>query len=428
MMGDPTSQSPDPVSLDGSGPSSLSSELKRTSITRLSLSDFRNYITVDQRFDDRSVVLYGPNGAGKTNLLEAISLLGPGRGMRRAVFADVSREAISAPGQMLGEDELGSDEKLPLSTGGWAVAAGATGALGEVRLGTGLIAPQGGAMGPGPRQCRIDGANVKSASAFADHLRITWLTPAQDRLFTGPASDRRRFLDRLVSTIDPSHGRTLQAFEQAMKERNRLLEERNSDPAWLSAIEAQMAAAAVAVAAGRSDAVTRLQELLHGRSEHSAFPSALVELKGSLEASLREIPAVDAEDDYAQNLSVQRGRDRAAGRALDGPHRSDLEVFHGITGAPAGRCSTGEQKALLIAIILAETRLIGADFGGFAPILLLDEVAAHLDGRRRVALFEEIEALGAQAWMTGTDRLLFEALSGNATFVSVQGGQLAAEG
>lgn len=388
----------------------------RTAVTRLSILDFRNYETLDHRFGNRSVVLYGANGAGKTNLLEAISLLGPGRGLRRTVFTDLARNQ---------------------GAGGWAVAAEAIGAQGPVRLGTGLVvapgAPHGAAAGDAPvtlppRQCRIDGRNVKSAGAFADHLRITWLTPAQDRLFSGPAADRRRFLDRLVATIDPAHGRTVQAFEHAMRTRNRLLAEGQADPGWLSAIEAQMAEAGVAMAAGRAVAVARAAELLGARAGASAFPPAKVTLEGALEARLETVPAVDVEDEYRARLAAARAMDRAAGRTLEGPHRSDLAVVHGVTGIAAGRCSTGEQKALLIAIILAEARLIAADFGGFKPILLLDEIAAHLDARRRTALFGEIEALGAQAWLTGTDRVLFAELEDRAYFVSVEAGSLMAQG
>lgn len=380
----------------------------RTAVTRLSISDFRNYETLDHRFGDRLVVLHGANGAGKTNLLEAISLLGPGRGLRRTVFSDLARNR---------------------GAGGWAVAAEASGALGPVRLGTGLVVAPGETLAARPpRQCRIDGHNVKSAGAFADHLRIIWITPAQDRLFTGPAADRRRFLDRLVATIDPAHGRTVQAFEHAMRERNRvLLADGAANPGWLSAIEAQMAEAGVAMAAGRAGVGARLAELLGVRAGASAFPPALVTVEGELEARLEKVPAVEAEDEYRARLAAARSADRAAGRALDGPHRSDLAVVHGVTGVAAGHCSTGEQKALLIAIILAEARLIAADFGGFTPILLLDEIAAHLDAHRRAALFGEIEALGAQAWLTGTDRGLFAELKDRAVFVSVEAGHLVAE-
>ncbi len=384
----------------------------RTAITRVSLTDFRNYEILDQRFGDRSVVLYGANGAGKTNLLEAISLLGPGRGLRRTVFTELARSR---------------------GPGGWAVAAEAVGATGPVRLGTGLVAaasdPTTGPAAPisSTRQCRIDGHKVKSSGAFADHLRLTWLTPAQDRLFSGPATDRRRFLDRLVASIDPAHSRTVQAFEHAMKERNSQLAGGSGDTGWLSATETQMAEAGVAVAAGRAAAVARLADQIGDRAHASAFPPALVTLEGTLEARLDTVPAVEVEDEYRMQLLSARAMDKAAGRALAGPHRSDLVVVHGVTGIAAKNCSTGEQKALLIALILAEARLIAADFGGFSPILLLDEIVAHLDARRRAALFGELEALGAQAWATGTDRMLFSELENRAVFICVQGGRLAAE-
>ena len=376
----------------------------RAAVLRLSLSDFRNYEALSHRFGPRSVVLFGANGAGKTNLLEALSMLGPGRGLRRAAFAELARAG---------------------GPGGWAVAAEAEGPAGSVRLGTGVLGGAAEAGEAAPRQCRVDGMSVRGPGAFADHLRITWLTPAQDRLFSGPAGDRRRFLDRLVATIDPAHGRQVLAFEQATKERNRLLET-GGDPAWLTAIEAQMAEAGVAVAAGRAEAAARLSELLALRAGASAFPPAVVALDGELETRLGAAPAVEVEDDYRDMLRLGRPRDRAAGRALDGPQRSDLRVSHGGTGLAAGLCSTGEQKALLVSIVLAEARLIAADFGGFAPILLLDEIAAHLDAVRRAALFDEIAALGAQAWMTGTDRSLFAALEGRASFAEVEDGTLTA--
>lgn len=381
--------------------------LRRAAVLRLSLTDFRNYAAVSQVFGERCVVLHGHNGSGKTNLLEAISLFSPGRGLRRAAFAELAR--ADGPG-------------------GWAVAAEVDGAQGRVRIGTGQL-PQAGAAEADapPRQCRLDGASVRSPGAFAEHLRITWLTPAQDRLFTGPASDRRRFLDRLVATVDPGHHRALSALEQALRERNRLLTAGPGDTAWLSAIEAQLAAAAVAVAAGRVEACARLAVLLETRARSSEFPPARVAVDGEMETSLAETAAVEVEDRYRERLRNCRPRDQAAGRTLDGPHRSDLKVVHGRTGVAAGSCSTGEQKALLISMILAEARLIAADFGGVAPVILLDEVAAHLDAARRAALFEELIALGGQAWLTGTDRLLFEGLSDRALFVCVEAGRLVPE-
>ena len=372
--------------------------IRRAAIRRLALTDFRNCAHIDLRLTGEPVVLWGANGAGKTNLLEAVSLLAPGRGLRRARFADCA---------------------CSHGEGGWAVASEVEGPLGAARLGTGRLASQ--EAGSGQRQCRLDGQMLAGPGRFTDHLRVAWLTPAQDRIFSGPAADRRRFLDTLVASDHPQHGRILGAFTQAMRERNRLLAQDRPDPAWLTALEVQMADTGVAVAAGRRTALARLQSRISETS--SAFPPAEVGLEGTLEAHLETTPAVEVEAGYRQRLQEARGRDAGAGRTLEGPHRSDLLVADARTGIAAERCSTGEQKALLICIVLAQARLIASDFSGFTPVLLLDEIAAHLDAQRRGALFDELLALGCQAWLTGTDRSLFAGLEGQACFVNIEGGK-----
>lgn len=370
-------------------------------VRRLTLSGFRNYAGARLVTGGRTVVLTGPNGAGKTNLLEALSLLAPGRGLRGDAFCDLARQ--------------GGD-------GGWAVAADIEGPEGEVRLGAAFEASAGEA-----RQVRIDSAPQRGSGALGRHARLLWLTPAMDRLFTAPASDRRRFLDRLVIAFDPGHGVRVTQFEKAMRERNRLLEAGETDAAWLSAIEEQMAACAIAIAASRRCAVEALSAYVgetRTARDGGAFPWVSIAIAGEIEGALAAEPAVKAEDAYRRRLRDGRRLDQAAGRTLAGPHRSDLEVMHGPRAMPAGKCSTGEQKALLIGITLAHARAVRDAFQGFAPLLLLDEVAAHLDAARREGLYGELAELGAQAWLTGADEALFDACRGDALFVRVEAGTL----
>lgn len=377
---------------------SLASAPTCAHLVNLKLWNFRNYSALDLDLDARPVVLAGANGAGKTNLLEAVSFLAPGRGLRRAVYADVAR--------------LGGD-------GTWAVAARLDGRLGAATIGTGLAAaptPGEGAQ----RRIRIDRAPVRSADILTDHLGVIWLTPAMDGLFTGPASDRRRFVDRLVVTLDGAHGSRVSAFERAMRQRNRLLEDMSAEAALLDAVEAQVAELAVAVAAARREAVCRLADLA-GAAGPGDFPRAGLDLAGTLEAELGAGAAGEVEDAYRARLTRARGRDRAAGRMLEGPHRSDLAVMHRDKAMPAAQCSTGEQKGLLLGLVLAEARLV-AEMTGAAPLLLLDEVAAHLDAARRGALYEALVALGAQAWLTGTDAALFAPLAEGAQHFEVSSG------
>lgn len=377
-------------------------------ITRLRLTDFRSYHAADLRTGAGPIVLVGPNGAGKTNLLEAISLLAPGRGLRRA-----------------GLDQFAARRPDGTQTAGWAMSAVVEGRYGEATLGTGIEAEAGEARA---RRCRVDGEPVGSAAAFADHLRVVWLTPDMDGLFTGPPSDRRRFLDRLVLAVDAEHGARVNALERALRSRNRLLEDPSTDPRYLDAVEQELAALAVAVAAARLETVRRLAAGIArgrdaGRDDTSPFPWATVALEGEVERALGREPATVVEDQYRLNLRATRARDRAAGRTLDGPHLTDFSVGHGPKAIPAAQGSTGEQKALLIGLALAHARLVG-EMAGMAPVMLLDDVVAYLDPARRAALFEALDALGSQVWMTGADPAAFTALGASAERFEVRPGHV----
>ena len=370
-------------------------------IHRLTLTHFRNYRAAGFATRGDVVVLVGPNGAGKTNAIEAISYLSPGRGLRRATLEDVA-------------DNQGD--------GSWAVSAEVEGALGLATLGTGIDAPSGEAAATG-RRCRIDREPVSSATAFGDHLRMVWLTPTMDGLFLGAASERRRFFDRLVLAIDSEHSSRVSALDRSLRSRNRLLEVRNYDDHWCDAIERETAELAVAVAAMRGQTATRLAAMLRSRGEASAFPSAQIMLDGWMENALLTEPATSVEDRYRQILRDSRARDAAAGRTLDGPHLTDLEVIYAPKGMAARDASTGEQKALLIGLVLAHASLV-AEMTGIIPLLLLDEVVAHLDPDRRAALFHELTRLGAQVWMTGADPLAFTDVGASGEIFNVKNGQI----
>jgi DNA replication and repair protein RecF len=376
-------------------------------IERLRLANFRNYSELTLDAGPGPIVLTGPNGAGKTNLLEAVSLLTAGQGLRRAPFAELTR--------------LGSPA--------WAVAGTIHTPDGTVTVGTGYDRQSPGAQGArSGRAVRIDGAGRAGSGALAAELDVFWITPAMDGLFTGAAGDRRRFLDRLIPAFDPGYRSVLGRFERAMQQRNRLLSDGVRDDARLAGLERIMAEAGVAVAAARAAAVAELAATIAARREAAAdspFPWAEIAIAGFLEADLARLPAVDVEDAYAAALRDARERDRAAGRTLEGPHRADLVVGHGPKSMPAGVCSTGEQKALLIGLVLAHAEHVRRHRDGRTPVLLLDEIAAHLDPPRRAALFDEIVALGGQAWMTGTDPEGFSALAGRAQFHRVEEGRIA---
>ncbi len=353
-------------------------------VTRLIARDFRNHADLELTPTARFVALVGENGAGKTNLLEAISLFVPGRGLRRAEFATMARAA---------------------GPGGFAVSLTLDRDGAEHRLGTGLEPP--GPDGRASRLCRIDGAAAPSPVAFSEFLRVVWLTPDLDGLFRGAAGDRRRFLDRLVLAVDAGHGARVSAMERALRSRNRLLEERPDDDRWLDAVEREVAELGVAVALARRETAERLDRLIaETRDDAQPFPWASIRLEGDLDDLVAVWPAIEAEDRFRLALRNGRHRDRAAGRTLIGPQTSDLVVRHGPKDVPAGTASTGEQKALLIGLVLAHARLVRA-MSGIAPLILLDEVAAHLDPRRRAGLFEALDALPGQVWMTGADPAAF---------------------
>jgi DNA replication and repair protein RecF len=432
------------------GPSSESlSRANALWIERLALTNFRSYASASVATDAGPQVIVGANGSGKTNLLEALSLLSPGQGLRRVPFGDLARAS---------------------GDGSFVVSVRAHTLAGPADIGTGLQArtptpnrsPQGGGESSEPagnssqggggfksphertleripersagrtservgRIVRIDGAAQSGSGALADYLEIIWVTPAMDGLFTGPASERRRFLDRLILCFDHGYRTIAGRFERAMTSRNRLLADGVRDNAQLSGFEQVMAENGIAVAAARLEAVVAMGQIVEkrrARDPNSAFPWSMLRLEGSIEDNLQRVSAVEAEDLYAQILRETRERDRAASRTLDGPHRSDLIVEHGPKALAARHCSTGEQKALLLGLVLAHAELLTERQEGAAPILLLDEITAHLDSDRRAALFEEILRLGAQAWMTGTDANAFDALSQRARFWRVEEGKI----
>ena len=375
-----------------------------TALTRLSLTDFRSYATAELELDGRPVWLAGPNGAGKTNLLEAVSFLIPGRGLRGSSLAEVGRRM---PGETAGR--------------AWAVAVTIRADGEETRLGTGV--EQAGAS---RRVVRVEGEPAPPGR-LAEHIRQVWLTPAQDRLFLEGAADRRRFFDRLVFAAEPAHAAHVQAYEKAMRERMRLLTDGPPDPAWLDALEARLAEVGTLMVEARARTLAALAAEIATRGERP-FPQARLSLTGDWERMAGEgAEFADIEATLARALAAARDRDAAAGRALTGPHRGDLSVIHAEKDRAAGECSTGEQKALILNLVLAQAARL-ARAAAPSPILLLDEVAAHLDARRRAALFDEIEALGLQAFLTGTDEMLFDGLAGRAQGFRVEGSGLAAVG
>ena len=351
-------------------------ERSRLAVTRLQLTNFRSYGFGEITVSGAPVVLAGPNGAGKTNVLDAISLLSPGRGLRGAKLAEHTRK-----GPVAAEETL------------WAVAATVARGETEYDIGTGLT------QASASRQVRLNGAAAQSSADLGDIVQLIWLTPAMDRLFTESAGGRRRFLDRLVLGFEPSHARAATRYETAMRERARLLKYGPRDPAWLDGLENEMAEAGIQIAQARAATMEKLCRALAERGLAGVFPAAALSLSDDLHNGRA--------DDLRDAFAASRMRDAEAGRTLAGPHTTDLHVRHTLKRADARDCSTGEQKALLISIMLADARELARSREGLAPILLLDEIAAHLDAVRRAALFEEVHALSAQAWMTGTDLSLF---------------------
>ncbi|MEM9667503.1 MAG: DNA replication/repair protein RecF [Pseudomonadota bacterium] len=367
-----------------------------TALIRLRLTNYRNYEALDLALDGRHVCLFGANGAGKTNLLEAVSQFGPGRSLRSVPLPEIARQ-----------------DGPPV----WTLSAELDDGR---RIGVGL--DQGG--GGNKRVVRIDGAPA-SAGDLADLMRIVWLVPAMDSVFRGGASERRRFFDRQVMAHRPAHGRASAAYEKAMRDRNALLEQGRVDPAWADAVEARMAEHGAEIMINRAEVLARLQDAVDSRPE-GHFPKADLALEGddTMVASVGAMPG-ELSDRLASALSEGRWRDKGAGRTLSGPHRADLAVIHRPTGAPAGQASTGQQKALLIGLILASARALSERTDGPKPLILLDEAAAHLDADRRAALFDELSDLGGQAWLTGTEAFLFEAFGDRAVLVEVNEGSAA---
>lgn len=357
-----------------------------TALHTLSLTDFRSYERLDFDLSGRSAYLYGPNGAGKTNLIEAISLLTPGRGLRNAAFADLGR-------------------RLPQESKGrlWGVVA----QMGEGENAS-VLSTGADPRDPARRLVRLEQQTVP-AGRLLDHIRLVWLTPVQDRLFLEARSERLRFFDRLVFAADPAHASAVSAYDKALRERLKLLTEGPFDEAWLNVLEARLTEAGEQMITRRQDAREALQAQIE--THQGAFPKADLTLTWD-------------NADLAAGFKASRARDRDAGRSLFGPHRTDLTVLHRNKNRPAAECSTGEQKALLLNLILAQGARLAALGGGSRPVLLLDEVAAHLDTTRRHALFDETHALGLQTLFTGTDLSLFEGLLGRALGVRVEAGQL----
>lgn len=340
------------------------------------------------------IVLCGANGAGKTNILEAVSLLTAGRGLRGASNDEIQKRDGDAA---------------------WAISASVETGGAQVQIGTGLDATSG------KRAVRINGLAAKSQMALSDYLSCVWLTPQMDRLFLDTAGGRRRFFDKLIFAFDSAHAGRVTRYENAMAQRSKLLREGRGDPSWLKSLEGQMAETGVAIAAARIDFLHKLQaacDMAHD-GEETWFPKARMALSGTVEELLARSPAIEVEEMFAYQLEQSRARDSETGGAATGPHKGDLIVKYAAKNMPADQCSTGEQKALLIGIILAHARLMRAERGA-PPILLLDEIAAHLDVNRRAALFDLLAALGGQVWMTGTDQNLFDAARDKAQFWRVE--------
>lgn len=367
-------------------------------ISSIRLNHFRNYKAASlSEIESGFVVLIGPNGAGKTNLLEAVSYLSAGRGLRGAKTFDLQNKDIKTENP-------------------WAVSSVLETDFGSIKIGT-SIKPQSDR-----RLTKIQGEAIKSQATLSEYLSCVWLTPQMDSLFRGGASERRRFIDRLLLTYDGAHVGRITRYENALSQRSKLLKDdtKVADPAWLKGLETQMAETGVAIAAARRAFLDRLQKACN-TTKNKTFPLAHLSFKGVIENQLETKPAVEVEDLFLDTLERSRHMDAVTGGASIGPHRTDLHVVYADKDMEASQCSTGEQKALLIGLILAHSRLLLADQGR-PPILLLDEVVAHLDEDRRNALFSVLEELGGQVWMTGTDRQSFDGVKGRATFVIIDDG------
>jgi DNA replication and repair protein RecF len=368
-------------------------------LSSLTLQNFRSYRQI--RMEDLSsglVVLHGANGAGKTNMLEAVSMMSPGRGLRGAKNVDMQCRFEGSP---------------------WAVASDVATSFGTVKLGTGL-------SGQGDKRLvRVNGENARGQVSLAEHVSCVWLTPQMDGLFLDSSSARRKFFDRLMFAFDPGHAGRVTRYENALSQRSKILRDAHRnfhgpDPIWLQGLEAQMAETGVAISAARKSFMERLQ-VACDRADVGGFPRARLQMRGTIEELLGEAPAVEVEALFRHQLKQSRPTDALTGGAATGPHKADLLVSYAEKKMPAEQCSTGEQKALLIGIVLAHARLIAAERGA-PPILLLDEVAAHLDEGRRAALYDLLRDLGGQVWLTGTDASLFDAARGYAQMFEVRDG------
>lgn len=370
-------------------------------LTQINLQHFRCYEhTRLEGLSSGLIVLCGLNGAGKTNILEAVSIITPGRGLRSVKATEMQRYDSSQP---------------------WGISAKVMGSGGDVTLGTGLNPDND------RRIVKINGVIAKSQTALSDYLSCLWLTPQMDRLFLEGASGRRRFLDRMIFAFDPGHSGRVTRYENAMRQRSKLLQEESYDQSWLKSLESQMAETGIAIAAARLDFIERLENsgMQASQEEENYFPKARIEAKGTIEELLQKSPAVEVEQMFSYQLEQSREKDSQTGGAATGPHKSDMDVTYTTKNVKAAHCSTGEQKALLIGIILAHGRMVTAEKGA-PPVLLLDEIAAHLDENRRMALFERLEGLGGQVWMTGTDPVLFESIRQKAQFFDVESAQIKA--
>ncbi len=370
-------------------------------LTKLTLQNYRCYAQTSlDNLQSGLVVLCGANGAGKTNILEAISLLTPGRGLRGAKALDIQK----------------SDSPVA-----WGISAKLDMDGVDITLGTGLNPDND------RRMSRINGALAKSQMALADYLTCLWLTPQMDRLFLEGSSGRRRFLDRMIFAFDPSHSGRVTRYENAMRQRSKLLSEKSWEESWVKSLEKQMAETGVAITAARMDFLDKLKSsFLSDNETKGYFPKASLTLLGTVEDLLDQYPALEAENKFVELLGKSRAYDAIAGGAKHGAHKTDLDVVYVTKKMPAAQCSTGEQKALLISIILAHGRLMNAERGA-PPVLLLDEIAAHLDEDRREALFSQLRAMGGQVWMTGTDPILFKSIENHAQFFNVKSAQITPE-
>lgn len=377
------------------------------------MDNFRNYSSLSLEFSDQATIFYGANGSGKTNILEALSYLTSGRGLRRASLNDVVQVGFEDGGFSIFSQIQHEFDTVKIGVG----AQPTINSLADDENGTDRQATKYS------KNIRIDGESHKNSTVLGDYVRAIWLTPSLDRLFTGPANERRKFFDRFVTGFDPSHNARTSRFEKAMRERNKLLEKNILDDVWLSGVEAQMAEQAVAIAAARREVALHLSALLNAGSQ-SAFPFARIAMQGDLEQLIGEKPAIEVEDIYLKKLKDNRPYDQMSGRTQFGPHKSDLLAWHGTKNIEAKKCSTGEQKALLIAVLLAHAKLVDQVSGDAVLIMLLDEITAHLDAHRRAALFEELGDLNAQLFMTGTDKSLFSAITDTSNMFEINDGRV----